>query len=868
MTKPSRVPLVGSIFAFLFVYAGVNLYLTDRWLNSSSDPGWVETQQGMSVVARGIKQDGPAAELLRDGDEIIAINDVFIDNSFMVFDFFQHVRPSSVYAITVRRQGEALIFRLRTTAHPSIFSWGAITAVYVVPLTFLVVGLWIFVGNPEDKQSLLIALALGMTIPEVPLFPLLGQPLWIVTIMMLGRVATFLSFPLYLHFFLVFPKTPHLIHRFPKLQMLLYLLYLPIVYMTIKITWLSAVAPEQAFHYRTSSLGRSRYLIYGVYLLGAIASIIINYTRSSDLSRRRIRILAAGGVIGLLPLIIRFIAISSSSQLTTRAIIYQWPTLVSFLFLLVIPLSFAYAIRRHKVLPIKLIIRRSVGYFIVFQSAVVLELLLVLATVYIILHSLFRYLRVSMTLIAGITIGLTSILVARLVERFHQRAISPKIKQKFFRQAYRAEQILVALADRLRSVVDIEEIAELVTEKLQEALHTRNITFFMQDEETGDYFSAFSYEHTGVGLINNVDNLGLVLHKDGPVIQSFLKGEPVNVEINNPKAPIHLLGSDKSINAELAQREIDVLRDVRSELLVPVAAKEELLGIVSLGPRLGDLPFSWRDRELLGIVAWEVAVSIENAQLVRRKTDEAVLRRELAMGHDVQERLFPQHLQETPVLEFAAASFPAHGVGGDYYDLFVFDPGLYELLVADVSGKGIPAALLMAFIKAGIQTYPVSGNRSLTEIVASLNKLLFEHTEPNKFTTLFYAQLDEATLTLRYVNAGHDEPIVVRNTSSGKKLEGLQSTGGVVGAFEHSTWEQEETKLFTGDLLIVYTDGVTDAVDLQDLRFGKENLLDVIADCINLSAREVVDKVIHAVTGWSIAAPQSDDITVFVVRVK
>ncbi|HST21860.1 MAG TPA: GAF domain-containing SpoIIE family protein phosphatase, partial [Blastocatellia bacterium] len=341
---------------------------------------------------------------------------------------------------------------------------------------------------------------------------------------------------------------------------------------------------------------------------------------------------------------------------------------------------------------------------------------------------------------------------------------------------------------------------------------------------------------------------------------------------------------------ELRKQERTTLRRVSSTLLLAVATKDELLGIMSLGPRLGDLPFSREDKQLLMAVAFQMAFAIQNAELVQQVAEEERLRHELEIATAVQRRLFPECPPDVESLDLAGICHPARGVGGDYYDFIVLEGNKLGIAVADVAGKGISAALLMSTVQASLRSQAPSVNGQLTELVSSMNRLLHVSTDAASYATFFYAQFDEKSRLLTYVNAGHNPPILVRAITTLKaqsvgqagatKNEGitfdsefepiceLKKGGPIIGAFHTSVYEQETIQMHSGDLLLAYTDGVTEAFNIEGEEFGEERLKNLLASSSHLCAQELSEKIVDSVRDWCLDTQPHDDLTLVVMKVK
>jgi sigma-B regulation protein RsbU (phosphoserine phosphatase) len=263
---------------------------------------------------------------------------------------------------------------------------------------------------------------------------------------------------------------------------------------------------------------------------------------------------------------------------------------------------------------------------------------------------------------------------------------------------------------------------------------------------------------------------------------------------------------------------------------------------------------------LLRAVNRRVMVAIDGT------ADEEVIRRELEMAWEVQRNLFPAGGLEDAALELYGTCLPARWVGGDYYDYFVVAQRRVGVAVADVAGKGVAAALLMTTVQALLRSQLTSGVRCLTDVVATMNRLLRRSVGAAGYVTFFLAEFDEETRRLTYVNAGHNPPMLFRSRTTPVAL--LTVGGPIIGTFLDGPYEQESVRVESGDVLVAYTDGVTEALNSAGLEFGEERLRSVVVQWAHLPARKLVEKVIAGVLEWQGEAAQHDDITLVVAKVR
>jgi sigma-B regulation protein RsbU (phosphoserine phosphatase) len=318
--------------------------------------------------------------------------------------------------------------------------------------------------------------------------------------------------------------------------------------------------------------------------------------------------------------------------------------------------------------------------------------------------------------------------------------------------------------------------------------------------------------------------------------------------------------------------EHEVLRALKSTLLVQIRQKNELVGILSFGPRSRGFQYSVADRELLMSIAAQLALIIDNARLTERMVAQERMRRELALAAEVQQRLLPSCAPKGGAMEVAGFCEPARGVGGDYYDFITFDNSQLGLAIADVAGKGMPAALLMSTVQATLRSLTARNGSSgsaaeLSSIVSKLNRLLFNTTNGEHYVTFFYATFDQVTQCLTYVNAGHNPPLYFQADADFEVTQ-LTSGGLVAGAFEHAVYEQETVQMKPNDLLFLYTDGLSEALNVEGEEFGATRITETLKTIASLSADQIRDVVVRRVKEWCTGMALYDDLTFVVMKVK
>jgi serine phosphatase RsbU (regulator of sigma subunit) len=320
--------------------------------------------------------------------------------------------------------------------------------------------------------------------------------------------------------------------------------------------------------------------------------------------------------------------------------------------------------------------------------------------------------------------------------------------------------------------------------------------------------------------------------------------------------------------------EIRALGDAGIRLAVPLRTRNETLGVLLLGERQQHASFRANDKLVLRAAADQFALMIENARLTKRVVEQETLRRDIALASDVQRRLLPDAPPRIACADFAAASVPARRIGGDYYDFVELGDGRIGIALADVSGKGVAAALIMSVVQASLRIISSAGNVPPPSLVARMNEFVYRSTPGSKYATFFYAELDQERRQLRYVNAGHNPPYLLRASDGSASVGGpasieeLSVGGTVVGMFPAMAYEEGIVHLHPGDVLLVFTDGVPEAHSPDNEEFGDERLRALLRDVAHLAAHEISARISTEMSRWIRDAEQYDDLTYVVMKVR
>ena len=306
----------------------------------------------------------------------------------------------------------------------------------------------------------------------------------------------------------------------------------------------------------------------------------------------------------------------------------------------------------------------------------------------------------------------------------------------------------------------------------------------------------------------------------------------------------------------------DVKFRIKSLACVPLIAKGNMIGLVALFNKLSDEGFSDSDKRMLSIIATQSAQVIENTRLLEEEKMLFSIQEELKMAYNIQMNLLPKESPVIPGYDIVGKSIPAKAVGGDYFDFIKLTENKLAFCLGDISGKGLPAAILMSNLQATVHGQAILKS-SIKEWICHCNTLMFRNSDPEKFSTFFLGILDFEEDWICYSNAGHNYPLLF---SSGKKTMQLNQSGIVLGCLENFPFTEERIKMEKGDILLIYSDGITEAVNEDDDEFGESRLEDIIMSNPGNSSNELVDKTINSVYSHAGNLDQMDDMTLVVIQ--
>jgi phosphoserine phosphatase RsbU/P len=305
------------------------------------------------------------------------------------------------------------------------------------------------------------------------------------------------------------------------------------------------------------------------------------------------------------------------------------------------------------------------------------------------------------------------------------------------------------------------------------------------------------------------------------------------------------------------------LNEYAISIVVPMTIQGITRGIILLGKRMTRVPYGEKDMEFLSSLGNLAMISLENIHLFEEALEKQRLEEELKIAYEIQQGLLPKSLPGIENYQIAAKTIASKQVGGDYFDVVQLDDHRYLLVIADVSGKGTPAALLMANLQATIRALAPL-DITIADATARVNDLIYDNTSADKFITFFWAILDTKENTLKYVNAGHNPPFYFKTDGSVRRLD----KGGMILGVLRSvvTYEHEMISLKPGDTVVLYTDGISEALNTRKEEYSEERLEKLLGPITNEPAAAILDNIIRSVQDYADPSYQSDDITALIIK--
>jgi sigma-B regulation protein RsbU (phosphoserine phosphatase) len=823
-----------------------------HWDQRVNTPFW------FNVDTREIEGAQPEAKAagLAVGDHVESLNGAAYSGQAQWLTVMAESHPGDILDVEATRPNGTTATANLTLARPAYafgkssamgYFWKEFLVAGLLPLICLLIGYWVVLSRPTDRNAWLVLVLLSFPsamFVNVGLSTGVGlflRGFWYQTIN-LAVCPALLLFGVY------FPERSRLDARARWIKWIVLGLYAAgtaALYPVIYAEYYGGGAG--ALLQRIDKLAEP--LINGLNLLCVILFLLLTLdklrTASTADARRRLRVLTAGMSVGLGALILVFVVLPHYGITGNEARFY-WVRYLGLYVFMVAPLTLAYVVLVQRALDVRVLLRMGTRYAMAKASLFLFQAVLLSLVGFKLLVPALRDQEPTPSAIFGSAVFLALVLAMRFGIR---KQMQQWLDRQFFREAYNSELMLSELSDEVRRFTETKPLLETVAQRICETLHITQIAMLLRRGET-------FYLEEAIGV---TPDGALVLPAQASSVRFMLNSnEPARLYRNDPDAWYLMAGTAE-------RRALDLLN---AELLVPLPGRNRLMGIMCLGPKRSEAAWSRTDMQVLQTVARQTGLALEVSELAHSLAAEAAQRervnREMEIAREVQERLFPQFMPDIPGGSVAGGCRAALGVGGDYYDVFPLEDGRVGLAIGDVSGKGISAALLMASLRASLRGVTLDNPRDFAMLMHKVNRLVYEASASNRYATFFFAAFDPKTRRLECVNAGHNPPVVLRN---GEVIR-LEADGPVVGLLPFAPYTEQEMMLEPGDLLILYTDGISEAMTHADEEWGEERMIASALAVRNKSATEILRTMLADADKFTAGAPQHDDMTILVLQLE
>ena len=716
---------------------------------------------------------------------------------------------------------------------------------------FFALGVFVFANRPEDPAASVFYL---LSVLFMLFFVCRLRPLsyyWVdYVVQMAGTLALFLLPAVFLHFFLLFPERK--VFRFaderpgepPPLPALAALqrflngspLLFTVLYTLPPVLYLL----QMAVLVRS---GREVRLIYGApvlnwilladYLvLGLLALFHSWWTARDKVQRGQILVLLIGTLVGTLPFVV--FAVSFPSFFRDERYM-AWGVVPMAL----VPLTFGYAIVRFRLFDVRVIVRKSLVYGVLTATVTAFYALAIVAGSRLASSSAFF----SSPLFA-FTFGLVVVLIVDPLRRRLQSVVD----RLFFRDRADFQQALVEMSRTVVSQLEREKLHELLTTRTAELLRLERLDLLTPRPEDGALARAGRSGDDGATAL--------------PV------GSALARLVLDRGAPVRLSELDTWTLDDVSRRFLEAERRREVKVLVPVATRGKLLGLMAVGAKRSEQEFGREDLDHLATMANQGALGLEAASLHEQLTRRAEMERDLEIARDIQTSLFPSEMPALPGIELHGVSRPAREVGGDFYD-FVDLPAdsgrRLGLVVGDVSGKSVPASLLMVAAREIVHARALA-DPDPAAIFRDANRRIYA-IKRRMFVSLSYFLIDPDALTIQYALAGQPTPLLVREGAAEAVEIPTPSQRIPLGAFRETTYDSRTIYLRRGDLLLFHTDGLNEAMSTQMNPYGDERLKASLVRHASRPLAELAEELLEDIRQYAYGAEQYDDQTFVLLRV-
>lgn len=815
---------------------------------------WLLGRPSLEVLDIISRKTGEATPL-RPGDQIEGIADRIVNSPQEAAAVLREQEAGTTVYYLVKRDGELL--KLPVPLSSTRVDMSDYLVNVALALVYLAIGFWVYLrSNNERPAALFFMLCIFFTLYFVTNLNQVSYYLGALVTQNIGAFARFTLPAVFLHFFLIFPSRKALLARHPFLT--------PLLYVTPMMLYLRFTL-DQFVGAQGAQIAASAWMILGLYYVFGLGALLHGYFSYRDpLMRQRVRILTFGTMAAVIPFLVFKIGMEELTFQPTLARLGVVP-------LAAIPVSFGYCVARYQVLQINLLLKKNLTYAVLTG----LVWAAYLGTAWLLGGQVLGLFPLAGPL-AAVGVALA---VAGALWPVRQR-LQQKLDTGFYHARDNMTSLIGEFSREIPRIIKREDLLEKVGGRLCEVLKLPGMVVFLGENHLEPHHYRLG------GMVQGVRTTHRPLDASEPRIEPAAEtpkypeilaipalgpnllatGEPFFVD---PQIE-HSLEGRQAITREQAEmkarhQEMAHLVESGLQLLIPLLTQERMIGLMALPPRPDGEDYQVHEIQLLTIVAGQAALQIENTRLYEEEVAKQKLEEEMAMARKIQSRLLPATIPSFEGVQIEAINISSKQVSGDYYDVIERHDGKLALIIADVSGKGMPASILASNLQAALRAQ-CDTCESPGLVLERINRQIHASTDPAHFATLFLAIFDPADQSLVYSSGGHNPPVVMRADGS---IILLEAGGLPLGAFDFGTYEEESLTLEPGDLVFFYTDGVTETKGPDgDEDFGEDRLNDLLRGYRSLDVTDLFGELQRQLQDFSGSMGADDDITMIGLKIK
>lgn len=810
-----------------FTDAVINLLASKNFGTIGADSDWAKDSDSLLIVT-GVQKDSPPSKAgIQKGDTLIKINGQFINKSTYQ-KILGEPRIGEKYTASVKKGDTLVTYELEFI--PSTFFEKFIELLFrIIPasimILYTIVGLYGLLKSPYSKETMIIAMfcfsfgcfmysVIGFS-TEVNTF--ITDYLYFkylkTGVLFLSLFAT--SF--WLLIFATFPKRFTFLdsNKFVSYTYIFLLPFLVMISSTLKIQLPVYIVFPLLFVN----------MILGVLLLKFSMSGI-----SNALQLRQVRLMFLGIKYGAVAIIVGWASILlSEAFFGISSSVYSYAAVSVFLVSqvggLIIPFTFLNSFFQNRLLETESALRKRIRYI----GVTLIMLVLYLSTIFVI-----GRVWINMFDVTDPTLIIILVLFVSLTFTPINKKILKWLDEKFYPERTK-------YTDSLKQFI-------------------QNIAGFIESDELLAQLSKWAVSTTGI-------------IKAIPVLAGFDNSAPVPFNEKNSDSVINRIkDGTKFFWDEISDRSRDKVNPDEFEwayennisVTIPMLSRGQLIGALNVGRKIHEDDFSVEDLDILTQASYQTALALQNIKLQSEYIDKKRMNKELEMARNIQKRLMPHDIPAVPGLDIVGECHPCYEIAGDYFDIINIEGGYSVMVVADVSGKGAGAAMIMANLQASIRL-GVHLSDKLADFVARINELIYNNTSSSEFITFFMSIWDPTKNVLYYVNAGHNPPVVIDIDG---KVTRLPATGLMLGVLSDSAYEENYVRLEKGSVFVIYTDGLEEAMNEKDEMFGGDRIISTVEENKSQSPEKILRSLRDSVLAHCGTRPIQDDVTMIVGKVK